>query len=300
MISIIISSYQPHLLSDLEKNITETCDVPYEIITVQNPNLYSITEAYNIGISKARYDIFLFIHEDILFHTKNWGSKLIRHLGDKNTGVIGIAGSSYVPKAPCGWHVSDNKYNHVNYIQNEKSRDKGVFRSTFSKNIEKAEAFAVDGVFMALQSKVARSALFNESIKGFHGYDLEFSLRIAKDHQNYIINDILIEHFSKGYTDKVWFTNNIQIRNSTQEQRYQNGTNSVLETNTFSEFFTNYMKYFGISIQTIYKTLKFYPLMSLKISQHILIAKLIFYHLKYKKNYHEKYRINQQSRHSNQ
>ncbi|WP_324290965.1 glycosyltransferase [Chryseobacterium wangxinyae] len=278
----------------MEKNIIETCDVPYEIIPVLNPNLYSITKAYNIGISKARYDIFLFIHEDILFHTKNWGSKLVCHLRDSKTGVVGIAGSSYVPKAPCGWHVSESKYNHVNYIQNDKSGDNGVFQSTFSKNIKKTEVFAVDGVFMASNSKVARSTLFNENIKGFHGYDLDFSLRIAEDHQNYIINDILIEHFSKGYTDKVWFINNMQIRISTQKLRYQDDKDSVLETNTFSEFFTNYMKYFGISLKTIYETFKFYPLMSLKFSQHILIAKLVFYHIKYKKNYHEKYKITQQ------
>lgn len=290
MLSIIISSYQPEFLSELEKNIAETCDLPYEIISIHNPNTYSITEAYNIGASKAKYGVFLFIHEDILFHTKDWGTRLLQHFEDKKTGIIGVAGSSYVPKAPCGWHVSFKKYNHVNYIQNTKFRNAASNQSTVNK--KKTKVFAVDGVFMAVTRNTFLSTCFNEEIKGFHGYDLEFSLKISQEFQNYVINDILIEHFSKGNTDKRWFANNIQIRSLKRNIKYQNFVDNTLEEITFSQFFSNYMKYFGISLKTIKQAFQFYPFSLLKTSQHIQMAKLVYYHLKYKKNYYEKYKIN--------
>lgn len=290
MLSIIISSYQPEFLSELEKNIAETCDVPYEIISIHNPNTYSITEAYNIGISKAQYDVFLFIHEDILFHTKNWGTRLLQHFEDNKTGIIGVAGSSYVPKAPCGWHVSFKTYNHAHYIQNTKKRNEASYVSTFSEKRQKT--FAVDGVFMAITRDKLFPNFFNEKIVGFHGYDLEFSLRIAKKYQNYVVSDILIEHFSKGLTDKTWFSNNIQIRNLYKQHQYQPFIDKELEAITFSKFFQNYMKYYGISLRNIKKSFLFYPYFYLKLSNHIQTAKLVYYYLKYKKNYQEKYNNN--------
>ena len=113
MISIIISSYQDKFYSALEKNIAETIGIPYEIIKIVNPNLMGICEAYNKGASMAKYNYLLFLHEDVIFHTKEWGQKLVSHLEKENVGVIGIAGSNYVPRFPIGWHVPDDKYNFL-------------------------------------------------------------------------------------------------------------------------------------------------------------------------------------------
>lgn len=291
MISIIISSYQQFLFSDLEKNIAETCGVPYEIIRIDNPNLMSITEAYNRGAERANYDYLLFIHEDVLFRTNNWGEKLIAHLADESVGVIGVAGSSYVPKAPCGWNVYDEKYNHFNFIQNNKQKNNEVFSSSFKKKIEKIEVFAIDGVFLATKKKVHYRFPFNEDVIGFHGYDLAFSLQIAKKYQNYVISDILIEHFSLGNTDVNWFNSNINVRKIIGFHPYQKHKNSLIESLVFNLFFANYMKYKGISIKTILESLYFYPFFTAHPKLYFKTIKLIFYHLKYKKEYTEKYLI---------
>ena len=130
MLSIIISSYQESLYSALEKNIAQTIGISYEIIKIYNPNKMGICEAYNIGASKAKYDFLLFIHEDILFHTKNWGELLINHLNKENTGVIGIAGSNYVPRTPSSWSVSGNKYNFGNVNTKENIINQSLKPST--------------------------------------------------------------------------------------------------------------------------------------------------------------------------
>jgi hypothetical protein len=85
MLSIIISSYQKHYFDQLVENIRETIgeDFQYEIIQMWNPNVMSITEAYNSGAGKSRYENLLFLHEDIIFYTRNWGKRLLNHLQRK-------------------------------------------------------------------------------------------------------------------------------------------------------------------------------------------------------------------------
>ena len=207
MISIIISSYQDKFYSALEKNIAETIGIPYEIIKIVNPNLMGICEAYNKGASLSKYDYLLFVHEDVLFHTNNWGQILIDHLEIENTGVVGVAGSGYVPKAPISWNVPDINYVYLNLIQNTKRKNNSKLYSNIS---ESTKAFALDGVFLAVKKTVYEEFLFDEIVKGFHGYDTDFSLRVATKYDNYVISNILIEHFSKGNPDVFFFKNNVR------------------------------------------------------------------------------------------
>ncbi|HBR11511.1 MAG TPA: hypothetical protein DD740_04740 [Chryseobacterium sp.] len=76
MLSIIISSYQPDYFAALEKNIAETCGIPYEIVKIDNPGVMGICEAYNKGAALAQYENLLFLHEDVEFETKDWGGDI--------------------------------------------------------------------------------------------------------------------------------------------------------------------------------------------------------------------------------
>jgi hypothetical protein len=67
-------------------------------------------------------------------------------------------------------------------------------------------------VFYGNQEKNYNEFRFDENLKGFHGYDLDFSLRVSRKFQNYIINDILIKHFSGGNLDKKWLDTNIKVK----------------------------------------------------------------------------------------
>ena len=103
MLSIIISSYQPHYYIALEKNIADTIGIPYEIIKIDNPRIMGICEAYNRGAEKAQYDFLLFLHEDVLFETQDWGKELIELLNLENCGAIGVAGTDYYGYVPYQW-----------------------------------------------------------------------------------------------------------------------------------------------------------------------------------------------------
>ncbi|WEK69114.1 MAG: glycosyltransferase [Candidatus Chryseobacterium colombiense] len=284
MISIIISSYLPHYFSALEKNIAETIGVPYEIIKIDNPGLMGICEAYNQGAKKARFDNLVFLHEDIVFKTPNWGNRLILHLDQENTGLIGIAGSSYVPVAPSSWTVAE-KYNFVNILQGNKQNNDSV--SIHSTKENRTKVFAVDGVFLAIKKENYTHIRFDEELKGFHGYDLDFSLRVAKKFQNYVIDDILIQHFSQGNRDKKWLDSNIIIKEKIGTN-FPHEKNSETEKNIFLSFLYQYFIYYPITSKNILFTLKFFPFKYLTFQDKMLILKKYFNYIRFSSEINKK------------
>ncbi|AZI21926.1 hypothetical protein EIH07_02155 [Chryseobacterium taklimakanense] len=254
MLTIIISYNNSDSFRNVSANIAETCGVDHEIIGFYNPGKYSLTAAYNLGAARANYPYVLLVHDDVRFHTKEWGKIIMEHLSDLNTGVIGIAGGNYVPKAPSGWFIKKNNL----------------------KNDRKELAIMLDGVFLAMSKKNFDALHFDEDIKGFHGYDTEISLNAAKSFNNYIIKDILIEHFSSGNPDKVWLDNNIQIRNKHGHQ-FQKHTDPELDTIAFERFIRNYFKYYDINFKNIFSSLRYYPRsIGLKNNFYLMILYLKF------------------------
>lgn len=278
MLSIIISSYQPQYYDQLVKNINETIGdgILYEIIQIWNPNVMSITKAYNLGAQKSQYNNLLFIHEDVLFHTQAWGEKLIAHLNKENVGIIGISGSSYVPTAPSSWTVS-KEYQQTNIL--ERTKENPIPRHTHTMHNTMNQVYGVDGVFLALKKENYLTYNFNEELKGFHGYDLDISLRVSKTLQNYTVDNILIEHFSTGKLDKIWFDTNIIIREKLGSSFHKK--NSETERKVFLSFLHRYFQYYPINIKNILFTLKFHPYKSLNINGHYVILKKYFNYLKY-------------------
>lgn len=281
MLSIIISSYQKYYFDQLTENIRETIgeDFLYEIIQMWNPNVMSITEAYNSGAEKARYENLLFLHEDLIFYTQNWGYKLLEHLQKENSGIVGVAGSSYVPCAPSSWTVAE-KYNSVYILQGNKENTEFFHINLTEKN--RTKVFAVDGVFMAIRKENYNKFRFDENLKGFHGYDLDFSLRVARKLQNFVINDILIKHFSGGNPDKKWLDANINIRKKLGSD-FKHQTDHEVEKEVFLGFLYNYFKYYPVNRKNILFTLRFYP-KKLNFKDHLEILKKYYHYIRYSGN----------------
>ena len=74
MVSCIICSRKQDISTDLKENIKNTVGCDYELLIIDNSkNQYNIFKAYNEGIRRAKGDILCFMHEDIFYHTQNWG-----------------------------------------------------------------------------------------------------------------------------------------------------------------------------------------------------------------------------------
>ena len=262
MISIIISYYNRENFANVSTNIAETCGEVFEIIGVYNPGKYSIAEAYNSGRNQSNYPFLLFLHDDARCITPDWGRRFIEHLKEKNTGIIGIAGSDYVPVAPSGWFVAPETKIQGNEI--------------------KYKSLALDGVFLGVTAENFDKLEFDDNIPGFHGYDTDISLRAAKILTNFVVTDIKIEHFSSGNPDKVWLDNNIYIRKKIGSN-FQNLYNKGIEETAYLKFVSYYYKFYPFNFESIKKTLQFLP-KNLGLSGYLKIIRLYlsFFKLKIK------------------
>ena len=79
MISCIVCSRHIRLSERLIQNIQNTIGESFELVVIDNSKSnYSIFSAYNEGVRRAKGNVLCFMHEDILFHSQNWGQELCR------------------------------------------------------------------------------------------------------------------------------------------------------------------------------------------------------------------------------
>ena len=176
-----------------------------EIIPFENPNGVSLTELYNEGLVKSKNDLVLFCHDDLKFDTRNWGRKLLNHFKRSSEfGVIGVAGTRYLAETGRWWEDFSKMHGAVYHEENGNR-----WLTRYSKDIGNHldEVVLVDGLFFCVNKKMIKNK-FNESIKGFHFYDVEFCF------SNYLENvkigvctDIKITHASVGRTNDEWEKN---------------------------------------------------------------------------------------------
>lgn len=208
MISIIISSYKSNYFNDVSANINETIGIPYEIIKIENPGKYGMCEAYNMGAKKAQYDFLCFMHEDIKMLTQGWGLKLINHFKiDPKLGLLGVAGGIYKTALPTGWFHYRSDYSRVNMVQHEKDGSKTPNCTRTNEVLDKVKT--LDGMFLFTTKVVWMKYQFNESLKGFHLYDIDFSLRVGQSYDVAVCYDVTLEHFSKGTYTNDWLIDTI-------------------------------------------------------------------------------------------
>ncbi|TCC93536.1 hypothetical protein EZ428_01835 [Pedobacter frigiditerrae] len=218
MISIIIASVNQELLAGLEENIALTIGVDFEIIAIENSKgVKGICELYNDGALKAKYNLLCFMHEDLLIKTKNWG-EIVVNLFNSNSGLglIGVAGSQYKSVAPSSWYCYENEAPELlnfNIIQRYKyaNKEKQLLYSN-PHNEKFINVASIDGVWLCCTKMAIATYPFDEKLlKKFHGYDLDFSLGIGQKFEIGVTFDILIEHFSEGYTDKTWLEEILKV-----------------------------------------------------------------------------------------
>ena len=192
--------------SEYHDYLKSTCGVhKVEIIPFENPGTHSLTEAYNIILEKSSNDIVILCHDDIYFEKKNWGNKILKHF-KRNTeyGILGAAGSKYLPKSGMWWEVNTEMFGIVNH---ESDGKKWTSKYSESKGSKLDDTVIVDGLFIAINKKNIKKK-FNEEVKGFHFYDVDFSFRnFIEGVKIGVFYDIRITHLSVGQTNEQWDLN---------------------------------------------------------------------------------------------
>lgn len=198
MISVVVCHRSIDFLEQFKQNLADTIGVEYELIVVDNSqNTYGICQAYNIGGAQAQHDLLCFAHEDILFHTPNWGQNLVQHFENPAVGAVGVAGSKIFGRK---WFTFGGKhgFGKINILQHTPDH-RVEHLEKIDPGAKSGKVVSLDGVFIACRKSVFATTPFDEqNLRHFHCYDMDFSLRVSQKHQVLVAYDILLEHISSA------------------------------------------------------------------------------------------------------
>jgi len=199
MISIVICSVNSTYLQNIRENITKTIGVEFELLVWDNVHgNKGLCEVYNLMAEKANYPYLCFMHEDILFQTDQWGKILCGlFAAHPETGMIGIAGTTYKSGMFSGWYTANNRFDFYNYVHRTNGVDHRARQPL--EGIGFAPVVCIDGVLMVCRREVWLDTRFDaKALKGFHFYDIDFSLRASRKYGIAVTMAIDLVHITQG------------------------------------------------------------------------------------------------------
>ena len=175
-----------------------------EIIEKVNNGEKSLSQVYNEILNESSNDIVVLCHDDIYFDTTSWYSKVIRHFEKTDYGILGVAGTTSMPKSGRWWEDRTKMFGIVNH-EHEGKKWESKYSASLGNDIR--ETVIVDGLFLVIDKRKIKKQ-FDESVEGFHFYDVEFC------YQNFlesvkvgVIFNVRITHRSIGQTNAQWESN---------------------------------------------------------------------------------------------
>jgi hypothetical protein len=132
-----------------------------------------------------------------LFKTYAWGRKIEESLQNEFS-VVGVAGSKYKSVFFSGWYTGNKEFDCANILHRLPEKDEKI-RLNPSNNSMLEEVVCLDGVFVCCKKAVWQDVLFDEvNLKGFHFYDIDFSLRCSKQYRVAVSYEIDLIHITRG------------------------------------------------------------------------------------------------------
>jgi glycosyltransferase involved in cell wall biosynthesis len=203
MLSLIICSTHSALSDSFEANIQKTIGTEYEIVHIDNSkHQYNIFEAYNEGVARSKGEYLCFVHEDVRFHSKNWGKVVEQHLSQPFVGAIGVAGGNVVLDK-LDWRFYG--FGHVYLIQGTSSIEEmpGYYISHKPScicQVPLLQVTVLDGVWICIRKDLFKQIRFDdEHFHDFHLYDSDICMQINQLGLGvFVTHDVLLEHFSEG------------------------------------------------------------------------------------------------------
>ena len=171
---------------------------PHEIVRIADAS--SLAEGYTRGIAAASGAVIIFSHDDVELLAADLGARLTRRLAECD--VLGVAGATRA-SGPA-WSFAGWPYLHGLVIYPEGN---GYKVTVYSRIAPLAHGIRImDGVFLAMRRETARTVGFDaRTCDGFHGYDLDFTLRAAKAGLRLAVaTDLGLVHQSYGSFDERW------------------------------------------------------------------------------------------------
>lgn len=201
MISIIICCRATDIQEALKQNIAATIGCDYEFVQIDNSkNDYTIFSAYNEGVRRAKGDILCFMHDDITFHTQDWGKVVSNTLTDKSIGCVGVIGSWFMPNKVSSWWLCHAEVGTL--IQGYRD-NKGNYKTFVDGKVPAkpiTDVVVVDGCWFCIPKAMFKDIRFDDlTYNSFHCYDIDICMQVLNAGKRVVVqSDIEIEHTSLG------------------------------------------------------------------------------------------------------
>jgi len=185
---------ETHLFKSLEDHV-EDID-----LIIKTNNKKGLCQVYNeiLDAEGDKYDAIIFCHDDVTIDSVNFVDRTLTGL--QTYDVVGVAGGSKIKKnTPILWHLMTDKMTHSGIVFHPHHEYKEFcFPTTFGPRPK--EVAVLDGVYLAVKPKTLfeKEIKFDENIKGFHHYDIKFSIDCKLAGLSLGTLDINIIHQSPG------------------------------------------------------------------------------------------------------
>jgi hypothetical protein len=197
-----------------EKN--EVVIIPYE-----NHGTLSLTKTYNQIWQSAKVfndAVFVFIHHDIYFRTKNWGRVLLDLFNGNQIDIVGVVGTEVLHQQ-CVWIMDQNfqfscidlwgKVWHI-IDEVETLTDYTGYAKPTARCKELQPVVVIDGVFIAFNPETCSA--FDEDFDGFHFYDVSFCVKNYLQGKRIAVTEtIQLCHESAGDFNDAWQQNRVKF-----------------------------------------------------------------------------------------
>lgn len=178
------------------------------VIEKVNNGEKSLSQVYNEILNESETDIVVLCHDDIYFDTTSWYSKLIKHFEKSEFGIIGVAGTTSMPKSGQWWEDRSKMVGIVNH-EHEGKKWESKYHDSLENRIK--QTVIVDGLFMAIHKKRIKKT-FDTDFEGFHFYDIPFCFSNHLEGVKVgVVTNIRITHKSIGMTNDQWNQNRIKF-----------------------------------------------------------------------------------------
>jgi hypothetical protein len=171
---------------------------PRDIVRIDDAK--SIAEGYTRGVAAARGEVIVFSHDDVEIIASDLGDRLVRRLADCD--VLGVAGATRA-NGPA-WSFAGWPFLHGLVIY---PAAQGYRVTVYSRTAPLARSIRVmDGVLLAMRREIAlRIGWDGQTCDGFHGYDVDFTLRASQAGLRLgVASDLGLVHRSYGSFEDDW------------------------------------------------------------------------------------------------
>jgi glycosyltransferase involved in cell wall biosynthesis len=225
MVSVICVYNKKNMLEEQLLRGISLQNTDYELVLVDNSHneFSSAAKALNYGAQKARGDIFVFCHQDILFEESEAIERIEKTIKKFNGNVVvGAAGRD------------EEDYVVTNITHGYQREFAGSKRVEYSAIVQ-----VLDEVLLACSREVFEQILFDEvSCDDWHFYAIDFCLSARTKGIPSVVIPLKMHHFSQGKLSVGYFHSLLKVaKKHRKEHKIIRCTMSTFKTNLVGTYY---------------------------------------------------------------